>query len=424
MKIKIQFIISVIIIIISTIIATTFLIVKDTKKFLYNNLEEKSRLINNYLIGISAESILKKDELSLSMYIKKIMETPEITYLYITDKNYKIFSSHNIAHIGKDLKIIFPEIINSNNSVYFSKNGIDINTKNIVTPIEIQSKNEKIHVGYIHIGFDKTKIENEIMNIYFKSGIIAIVLIFFATVFIIYITNRITAPLSELIKGIEIVSSGNLKHKIKINVQNEFRMLANSFNDMTEKLNDYYEGIINAFMMALDLKDKYAPGHAKRVAQYSVEIAKKLNLKPRQIENLKIASILKDVGNIGIEQNILSKKDTLSPDELIKIQKHPENSAKILKNIKQLQDVIPIILQHHERYDGLGYPMGLKGEEIAIEARILAVTDAYDAMTTQRTHKDALSMDEAIYELRANKGKQFDPKITEIFIEILNKKTL
>ena len=301
---------------------------------------------------------------------------------------------------------------------------MDIDVKNIVTPIEITSKGERILLGYIHLGFNKSKIENETFNIYLKSGIIALVLILLSIIFIIFITNKITSPLFGLIKGIEIVSSGNLKHKIKVNVKNEFRMLANSFNDMTEKLDDYYEGILNAFMMALDLKDKYAPGHAKRVSQYSVEIAEKLNLKPKQIENIRIASILKDIGSIGIEMDILAKKEVLSPDEFIQIQKHPENSAKILKSIKQMQDIIPIILQHHERYDGMGYPQGLRGDQILMEAKILAITDAYDAMTTKRAHKDALSQDEAIYELRANKGKQFDPEITEIFIEILNKKNL
>lgn len=424
MNIKIQFIISVILIIIITVFATTYLIVKDTNSLLLNNLDEKARLINNYLIGVSAESILKNDQVSLSIYIKKILETPEVVYLYITDRDYRIFACNNIAQIGKDLSSVFPEIIQSNNSVIFAKNGIEIDSKNIVTPIKIQSKDEKINLGYIHIGFDKSKIENEIISMYYKSGIIAVILILFAIFFIIFITNKITSPLFQLIKGIEIVSSGNLKHKIKVNVNNEFRILANSFNDMTEKLDDYYEGVLNAFMMTLDLKDKYAPGHAKRVSQYSVEIAKKLNLKPKQIENLRIASILKDVGNVGIEMDILSKKEVLSPDELIQIQKHPENSAKILKNIKQMQDIIPIILQHHERYDGMGYPRGLRGDQIVIEAKILAITDAYDAMTTQREHKDALPMEEAIYELRTNKGKQFDPEITEIFIEILNKKNI
>ncbi|MBP7791548.1 MAG: HD domain-containing protein [Candidatus Goldbacteria bacterium] len=424
MKIKTQFIISVILIVIVTVSSTTFLIVNDTKKLLLNNLEEKSNLINKYLLGVSAESILGKDQISLSIYIKKVMETPEIAYLFITDKEYIIFSSNNTADLGKNLKTMFPEIINNNDNVYFKRDGTETYVKNIVTPIEIQLKNEKIVLGHIHLGFDKSKIENEIISIYVKSGIIAIVLIFFATLLIFIITNKITSPLFELIKGTEIISSGNLKHKIKVNVKNEFRILANSFNDMTDKLDDYYEGILNAFMITLDLTDKYAPGHAKRVSQYSVEIAKKLNLKPQQIENLRIASILKDLGNVGIEKDILSKKDVLTPDELIKIQKHPENSIKILKNIKQLQDVIPIILQHHERYDGLGYPQGLRGNQISLEAKILAITDAFDAMTTKREFKDALSMEEAIYELRANKGKQFDPEITELFIEILNKKNI
>jgi HD-GYP domain-containing protein (c-di-GMP phosphodiesterase class II) len=142
----------------------------------------------------------------------------------------------------------------------------------------------------------------------------------------------------------------------------------------------------------------------------------------RQVENIRIAAILKDVGNISVDSSIFSKKEALSPDDIIKIQKHPEVSAKILKNITQLKDVIPVILQHHERYDGLGYPSGLKGSEILKEAKILAITDAYDAMASVREHREAMSVDECIYELRANKGKQFDPDITEAFIELLHRK--
>jgi len=285
------------------------------------------------------------------------------------------------------------------------------------------AKEKEISVGKIAAAFDKEYIDKRIHVIYLKTGVIALGICLLSIFLVTALAGRIIKPLNTLIEGTEIIAEGGLKHKIKVNVKNEFQSLANSFNAMTDRLNDYYDGLLNAFTAAIDQKDKYSPGHGKRVANLAVELADKINLKPRQIENIRIASILKDVGNIAVDGSILSKKDTLSPDDMIKIQKHPEISAKILNNISSLKEVIPVILQHHERYDGLGYPNGLKGDKILKEAKILAIVDAYDAMITFREHRPALTAEEAVYELRLNKGKQFDPEITEAFITPRKKET-
>jgi len=275
------------------------------------------------------------------------------------------------------------------------------------------------YIGSIYVGFDKAYIESQMMDIYYKSGIIAVIIIILSVFFILSLTGRIIGPLNRLIEGTEIIAAGDMNHRIRVNVKNEFRVLANSFNAMTEKLEDYYEGILNAFTIAMDTKDKYTPGHSKRAAELGMRLGRYLKLETRKIENIRIAGILKDIGNIGVQGEILRKKDMLTVDDYVAIQKHPELSAKIISNIESLKGITPIILQHHERYDGQGYPGGLKGEEITIEARILAITDAYDAMISPREHRPAMRKEEAIQELRFNKGRQFDPELTEKFIEML-----
>jgi HD-GYP domain-containing protein (c-di-GMP phosphodiesterase class II) len=189
---------------------------------------------------------------------------------------------------------------------------------------------------------------------------------------------------------------------------------------MTGKLNDYYEGILNAFMIAVDTKNKYSPSHSMRVARTAVKIGKAMNLGERQLENLRIAAILMDIGNIGVQDNIFEKKELLTAEDFIQIQRHPEIGAKIIRNIPDLNGVVPIIMEHHERYDGMGYPGGLKGPDIMTESRVLAIADAYDAMITEHGNRKVLTAQEAINELRENRGKQFDPAITEIFIGILS----
>jgi HD-GYP domain-containing protein (c-di-GMP phosphodiesterase class II) len=413
LRIKAQFLLGIIFIIIAAISSTSYVLVKDTEQMMMQGIDEKGRLIINYLSGVSVDPLLKKDEAQLSYYLKKASDTPGIAYLIIVDKDNKIVASNNVEDIGTG----WPQKI-----INLSSNGRQLSLKNFSQSIDVKNGEGKTKLGTIYAGFDTQFIESELMNIYLKSGVIAAGMIVFSIFLTVFLTGRITKPLAQLIEGTEIIASGNLRYKIKVNVRNEFQVLANSFNGMTEKLNDYYDGVLMAFTMALDSKDKYSPGHSKRVGQLSMELARKMNMSPRQVENIRLASILKDIGNLSVDTNIFEKKEALSADEIIKIQKHPEISAKILKNIQQLNDVIPIILQHHERYDGLGYPNGLKGAAILREAKILAIADAYDAMVTPREHRPAIPVEEAVDELRANKGKQFDPDITEAFVEILIRK--
>jgi len=421
LKIKTQFITSLTIIIIIMGLTIASLLAKDIKKFLYIEIDEKAKIIINYLQGVIWDPLLKKDKLNLIMYIRKISKTPGVLYINIVSHNDTIIASTSQEFIDKQMEKIFLEIkqqrtihkVKINKKEYYSIDYYD--------DIIVKNKEKDVLIGKIYLGFDKRYIDNKINTIYVKSITIAILSILFAIFIIVLLTNKIMEPLQKLIKGAEILAEGNLRHKIKVNVKNEFQILANSFNEMSEKLFNYYEGILNAFIIAIDTKDKYTPIHSKRVAKYAVKLAQELKLTDKQIENIRLAGLLKDVGNIGVEREILQKKEILTADDILKIQKHPKISARILEHIEALKDVIPIILQHHERYDGKGYPEGLKANEILLEARILAIADAYDAMVTKREHKDALSQDEAIYELRSNKNKQFDPELTEVFISIINK---
>ena len=178
---------------------------------------------------------------------------------------------------------------------------------------------------------------------------------------------------------------------------------------------------VKALATAVDAKDAYTKGHSLRVAKYSKMIAYELGFSGEKLELIEIAGLLHDIGKIGIRDTILKKGSKLSPDEFEEMKKHPEIGAKIVGNVKELSAIVPAILYHHERVDGSGYPSGLKGEQIPIEAKIIAVADAYDAMTTNRPYRKAIPSDVAIKEIEKYKDIYFCPKVIEAMKKALKR---
>ncbi len=178
---------------------------------------------------------------------------------------------------------------------------------------------------------------------------------------------------------------------------------------------------------AIEAKDRYTRGHTERVTKFALAIADELNSKgiihlPKKFLNdLYIASLLHDIGKIGVPEQILSKETRLTDEEFIQIKKHPERGAEILKTLPEFEESLKGVKYHHERYDGKGYPEGLKGEEIPLIAAIVAVADTYDAMTSDRTYRKALSREAAIAEIDKNVGIQFNPVIAQAFLEVLKR---
>jgi len=185
------------------------------------------------------------------------------------------------------------------------------------------------------------------------------------------------------------------------------------------ELKELYHSLINAFANAIDAKSKWTKGHSERVTDYAVAIAKKMGLSEKDIETLRIAALLHDIGKIGTYDVILDKPGRLNTEEFDLVKMHPVKGEEILKPIKQLQGVLPVIRSHHERIDGKGYPEGLKGEEIPLLARIICVADSFDSMTSDRPYRPAPSREYAMSELKKYSGIQFDPQAVEAFLRIL-----
>ncbi|OGW44746.1 MAG: hypothetical protein A2Y66_08005, partial [Nitrospirae bacterium RBG_13_41_22] len=168
---------------------------------------------------------------------------------------------------------------------------------------------------------------------------------------------------------------------------------------------------------AIDAKDPYTRGHSDRVRKMSMRIAMKMGFSEEKLENLVFGALLHDIGKIGIKDAVLQKPGPLTPEEYQSIQEHPLIGVKIVDGIDFLKDKIPMIRNHHEHFDGSGYPDGLIGEVIPLGARIIAVADSFDAMTSLRPHRRALPLEEVFAEMEKGKGKQFEPQILEIFLK-------
>ena len=209
--------------------------------------------------------------------------------------------------------------------------------------------------------------------------------------------------------GIKAISQMNLIKKINTELK-----------DTYEKLERSYMESIQTIRYTVEAKDAYTRGHSDRVSEYSVLIGKHMGLSEEDLKTLRIGGLFHDVGKIGVPDSILLKPGKLTDDEYSEIKNHPTIGAHILSTATIFRDLIPIVKHHHERYDGNGYPSRLKGEEIPFLARITAVADTFDAMTSKRTYRDSLPLDVVKAEIEKCKGTQFDPEIADAFLDILN----
>lgn len=201
---------------------------------------------------------------------------------------------------------------------------------------------------------------------------------------------------------------------------NEIKKINEELKNTNEKLEKAYLESIQTLRFTVEAKDSYTRGHSDRVSEYSVLIGKRLNLSEEDLKILKIGGLFHDIGKIGVPDSILLKESKLTDDEYSEIKNHPSIGSHILSTASIFQDIIPIVKHHHEKYDGHGYPSQLKGNDIPYFARIAAIADSFDAMTSRRTYRDSLPIETVIAEFERCKGTQFDPEIADIFLDILN----
>jgi len=242
------------------------------------------------------------------------------------------------------------------------------------------------------------------------------------------ISSRITKRIGKLVEGTRRIAAEDFEYKVEVKGHDEISELASSFNKMAEilaeskkKLQDYFYRVVQSLVRILEAKDTYTRGHSERVADYAQSIALSMGFSKEKSDLLKKAAELHDIGKLVTHENILNKKGKLTEEEWATIKKHPIIGEDILKPVLMDEDVLAMVRSHHERYDGNGYPDGIKGDNINIFAQIISVADTYDAMTSPRPYRSALSKEEAIEELKRNCGTQFNTQIVKAFLKVLER---
>jgi len=242
----------------------------------------------------------------------------------------------------------------------------------------------------------------------------------------VWVSGRTTGPVLKLREATRRIAAGDLGYKVDIKGHDEISQLGNSFNEMAKSLlesrkalRDYFYRIVESLVRGLEAKDSYTRGHSDRVADYSRAIALQMGASPEEANMLKETAQLHDIGKLGIDERILNKVEKLTDEEWATIKQHPVTGEEILKPVFLEKKMLSVVRSHHERYDGKGYPDGLKEGRIDPWAQIVTAADAYDAMTSRRSYRDALSKETAIAELKKGSGTQFAPAVVEAFLKVL-----
>ncbi|NLV35994.1 MAG: DUF3369 domain-containing protein [Clostridiaceae bacterium] len=298
------------------------------------------------------------------------------------------------------------DIIDENKSIF---KGIGKYKAEITHFMEMLSPTLMEHIGYARISQQIVHLEEGVifpLNNEFKQ-----------TIGVIYVESK---NIEDGIKLLEIYTS-----QAASSINNAFlHSLVNMKNDELNKTYDQlklrYMDTIEVLRLAVDAKDIYTRGHSDRVAYYAVKIGEAAGLSSQDMETLRISGIFHDIGKIGTADDILLKTEKLTTRELIEIQKHPLKGARILSAVSMFKDVVPVVKCHHERVDGTGYPEGLRGDEIPLLARIISVSDAFDAMMSDRLYRTKLNLKDARQQLIMGAGTQFDSDVVSMFVELID----
>jgi HD-GYP domain-containing protein (c-di-GMP phosphodiesterase class II) len=287
-------------------------------------------------------------------------------------------------------------------------------------------KNSRLGVIAIQ---DEAAALKSVTDMRWQTLLISLVAALLTIIIGVFFANKLTHPVRELAGGAGRIASGDFSQRIKVTSRTELGDLGNSFNVMTDQVERFigdlqdsarenrelFIGTVKALAAAIDGKDPYTRGHSERVSRFSVAIAQRMGLADDEVEKIRISALLHDVGKIGIDDNVLKKPAALTDEEYEIMKKHPQKGFKIMSQIPAMKEFLPGMYMHHEMVDGKGYPQGLKGDEIPLMGRIVAVADTFDAMTTDRPYQKAMRFEDAVARIESFVNTRYDADVVAAF---------
>jgi len=405
--------------------------------FLLGETVKRGLSLSRGAAGAAGYSMLMRDRLSLDNLVAKIKERQEdITYVAVIDHRGRVAAHSELLQSGGIFKpeagIALKKETDGSMALRVTRNGQV--SYEFRTPIVFAGR----EIGQFSLGIDPAALTRAQGAARRKVAVMAVIILFLSVAGTWYIARIFTRPIKRLNDGVFQLKSGSHLGAITVTQHDELGELTRNFNEMAsvilhqkDKLAEYARGLeesyfatVNILAISIDARDDYTMQHSTRVAALSLLVAEEMGLGPEQQRDLELAALVHDLGKIRIPDHILKKAAPLDDDEFHRVKRHPRDGADILGHSRALSRVIPAVLHHHEWHNGQGYPEGLSGEAIPLFAAIIALADAYDAMTTSRPYRAGLTAEHAIREIIRCRGTQFDPYLTDCFVAAMRRRNL
>jgi len=418
------------------IVVSSVIVMGIMDTFLLGELVKRGLSLSRASANSAGYSMLARDRLSLDNLVAKIKERQgDIIYAAVIDHRGTIAAHSELLKSGSRFQPQAGTAINKDSDGSLvsrvTRNGQV--SYEFRAPIAFAGK----EIGQFYLEIDGVALTTAQAAARRKVAVTSVIILFLSVAGTCYIARIITRPIKQLYDGVSQLKSGRNPEAIVVTQHDELGELTSNFNDMAsvihnqeDKLAEYARGLEESYLctvkilaLSIDARDDYTMQHSTRVAALSLMLAEEMGLGTDEQRELEVAALVHDLGKIRIPDHILKKSGSLNNDEFLRVKRHPRDGADILAHSQALRRFIPAVLHHHECYNGQGYPDGLRGEAIPLFAAIIALADAYDAMTTSRPYRAGLSTEVAIEEIIRCRGIQFNPRLTDHFVAALRVRT-
>lgn len=385
------------------------------------------------IVALSARwSLLSGDNAAVyNLAVETKRGAPDIEYVAVIDPDGRILGHNDPRELGRPFS---PALRTASLGVFDDTQAEDVRRDGkelIEFSTAILHRGAKL--GSVSVGVSKHSLFDAQRRVRRSVAAVSLVVLAIAAAGTLLLSTFITTPVKRLTSGVKVLAAGREFRPIPVHWDDELGELTGNFNRMAEtilaqrdslthyaqRLEDAYLGMVRVVAASIEARDPYTIGHSARVARLSCELGRRLGMGEEELTHLEKAALFHDVGKIGMPDDVLLKEERLSKGELDVMRRHPIEGADILRMAPFLERYVEAVSAHHEWYDGNGYPEGLRGDEIPLHAQIIALADAYDAMTTTRPYRKALTNDEAIEGILEYRGTQFSPELTDRFVEML-----
>ena len=431
-SIRLKLTVFVILLLIFTTFAFSIVTVKTLNQTILDEIIKRAETLSKTSASAAAYSLISNDSLGIDHIVfKGKSSNSDVEYMAIVDKKMRILGHSDIQKRGGILKGAEGNLFkkNGNGTIVKEISLSSGRSFEIFTPIVFKDK----VLGTVIVGVNQSVLLEAQRLARHRIFVMLTVILVVGLIGILGLCFFITRPIKELCVGVEELKEGKRTRPLRIYSKDELGKLTESFNNMselitdqkkeifkyTQELEEAYISILRVLAMAIDARDSYTLGHSARVALHSLIIGEEIGLKENELEELEIASLFHDVGKLKTPDAILFKSRSLDSTEYDVIRHHPEDGAEILNKVKPLQKYVEPVKHHHEYYNGKGYPDGLDGDGIPLYAAIISIADTYDAITSTRPYRKALSKEEACKELEKGAGKQFHPDLVKAFLRAM-----